>query len=85
MLQLEDLDVGEPFDLRRKIPLEVPQGTLVVLHGRLPHYSEINHSSRSRHAYTLHTISASSTYLADNWLQRGPDMPLRYLSSREPV
>ena len=85
MLQIEDLVVAEPFDLRRKVPLEVPQGTLVVLHGRLPHYSEVNRSGRSRHAYTLHTISASATYLADNWLQRGPDMPLRYLSSREPV
>ena len=85
MLQIEDLGVAEPFDLRRKVPLEVPQGTLVVLHGRLPHYSEVNRSGRSRHAYTLHTISASATYLADNWLQRGPDMPLRYLSSGEPV
>ena len=83
--RLEDLGAVEPFNLRRKIPLEVPQGTLVVLHGRLPHYSEVNRSARSRHAYTLHTISASATYLADNWLQRGPDMPLRYLSSGEPV
>ncbi|SVD73732.1 uncharacterized protein METZ01_LOCUS426586, partial [marine metagenome] len=34
MLQIEDLGAAEPFDLRRKVPLEVPQGTLVVLHGR---------------------------------------------------
>jgi phytanoyl-CoA hydroxylase len=84
-LQLEELGVAEPFDLSRKMPLEVQQGTLVVLHGRLPHYSEVNRSGRSRHAYTLHTISASATYLPDNWLQRGTDMPLRYLSSGESV
>jgi len=85
MLQIEDLGAAEPFDLRRKVPLEVRQGTLVVLHGRLLHYSEVNRSSWSRHTYTLHTISVLATYLADNWLQRGPDMPLRYLSSGEPA
>ncbi len=59
------------------IPLEVPVGTLVVLHGRLPHASGVNRSDRSRLAYTLHLIDGTADYPADNWLQRAPDMPLR--------
>ena len=31
----------------------------------------------SRHAYTLHVIDGSADYLADNWLQRRPALPLR--------
>ena len=33
-----------------------PRGTLVVLHGLLPHASAPNRSARPRHAYTLHLI-----------------------------
>ena len=51
-------------------PIQVPAGTLVVLHGLLPHQSGINMSSRSRHAYTLHLIEGTADYPADNWLQR---------------
>ncbi|MGB0800621.1 MAG: phytanoyl-CoA dioxygenase family protein, partial [Ilumatobacteraceae bacterium] len=65
-----------PDDL---VPLEVPAGTLVVLDGRLPHWSDVNHSERSRHAYTLHCISAAADYPAWNWLQRPDDLPLRRL------
>ena len=65
-----------PDDL---VPLEVPAGTLVLLDGRLPHWSDVNRSDRSRHAYTLHCISAAADYPDWNWLQRGPDMPLRRL------
>jgi phytanoyl-CoA hydroxylase len=59
------------------IPLEVSKGTLVVLHGLLPHRSLENRSDKSRHAYTLHVISAKSDYPKNNWLQRSADMPLR--------
>lgn len=52
------------------VALEVEAGTLIVLHGQLPHRSEANRSDRSRHAYTLHTIDPSAEYPADNWLQR---------------
>jgi phytanoyl-CoA hydroxylase len=58
-------------------PLEVEKGTLIVLHGLLPHLSRENRSSKSRHAYTLHVIDASSDYPANNWLQRSAEMPLR--------
>jgi len=57
-------------------PLEVKKGTVIVLHGLLPHLSRENRSPKSRQAYTLHVIDASSDYPASNWLQRSPGMPL---------
>ena len=65
-----------PGDL---VPLEVTAGTLVVLHGLLPHWSDVNRSSRSRHAYSVHCIEEAADYPDWNWLQRPPDMPLRRL------
>jgi phytanoyl-CoA hydroxylase len=65
-----------PWPEEQLQPLEVEKGTLIVLHGLLPHLSRENTSPRSRHAYTLHVIDASSHYLANNWLQRSPKMPL---------
>jgi phytanoyl-CoA hydroxylase len=58
-------------------PLEVAKGTLIVLHGLLPHLSESNRSHRSRQAYSLHLIDGACLYPSDNWLRRGPEMPLR--------
>jgi phytanoyl-CoA hydroxylase len=63
------------------VPLEVPAGTLVVLHGLLPHWSDVNRSPRSRHAYTVHCISAAADYPAWNWLQRPAELPLRPLAT----
>jgi phytanoyl-CoA hydroxylase len=63
------------------VPLEVPAGTMVVLHGLLPHWSDVNRSATSRHAYSLHCISGSAAYPNWNWLQRPHDMPLRALGS----
>jgi phytanoyl-CoA hydroxylase len=59
------------------VPLEAPEGTLIVLHGLLPHRSGPNRSARSRHAYALHLIDGQARYSPDNWLQRAPEMPLR--------
>jgi phytanoyl-CoA hydroxylase len=59
------------------VPLEVPAGTLVLLHGLLPHWSDVNRSDRSRHAYTVHIIDGAAHYPAENWLRRGPERPLR--------
>jgi phytanoyl-CoA hydroxylase len=59
------------------VALEVAEGSLIVLDGLLPHLSMANRSPRSRQAYSLHVIEAASRYPADNWLQRGPHMPLR--------
>jgi len=79
-LQTETLPDAPRFDENSGVPLEVGAGTLVVLHGALPHYSEANRSSKSRYAYTLHAISWAADYPQDNWLQRGRDLPLRRLS-----
>ncbi len=62
-------------------PVVVPAGTMVVLHGLLPHWSDVNRSPVSRHAYSLHCIEAGADYPSWNWLQRPPDMPLRSLSA----
>lgn len=61
------------------VPLEVPAGTLVILHGLLPHWSDVNRSPRSRHAYTLHCIEADVEWPAFNWLQRPAELPFRSL------
>jgi len=58
-------------------PLEVKKGTLIVLHPLLPHLSRENRSSKSRHAYTLHVIDASTRYPEENWLQRPEMLPAR--------
>ena len=72
-------DVLDPdaYPTDGEVPLEAAKGTLVVLHGLLPHRSDANRSSRSRAAYTLHCIDAGADYPADNWLQRSPALPLR--------
>jgi len=61
------------------VALEVRRGSLVVLHGLLPHASSANRSARPRHAYALHLIDGRAAYDADNWLQR-PNLPLRGFS-----
>lgn len=51
-------------------PLEVQAGTLVVMHGLLPHASGPNTSARSRHAFILHVVDGAARYSPHNWLQR---------------
>lgn len=58
------------------LPLEVKKGTLIVLHGHLPHFSAPNRSTKSRHAYTLHAIDGEYEYPDTNWLKRGENLPL---------
>ena len=64
-----------PFE-KLNTPLEVKKGSLVILHGRLPHYSCENKSNKSRHAYTFHIIDGECNYPNFNWLQR-PNLPLK--------
>lgn len=68
-MQFEVYDFS-PWPEDELIPLQVPKGSLILLHGLVPHRSLENRSSRSRHAYTLHVISALSHYPENNWLQR---------------
>ncbi|MGH8429895.1 MAG: phytanoyl-CoA dioxygenase family protein, partial [Solimonas sp.] len=65
-----------PWPATPPVALEAPRGTLIVLHGLLPHASAPNRSARPRHAYSLHLIDGRAEYPADNWLQR-PKLPLR--------
>lgn len=67
----------EPLPEQGYVPLEAPQGTLVLLHGLLPHRSGANRSDRSRHAYAVHAIDGRAAYPDDNWLRRAPDLPAR--------
>ena len=67
----------EPWPTEGLVPLEVSKGSLILLHGLLPHCSFENRSPRSRHAYTLHLIGANAKYPSDNWLQRSETMPPR--------
>ena len=66
-----------PYPVDGLTPLEAEAGTLILLHGTLPHCSAANTSGRSRHAYTLHVIEGRARYLPDNWIQRTPSLPLR--------
>lgn len=68
---------NEPWPENELVPLEVSKGTLILLHGLLPHRSFENRSPRSRHAYTLHLVNAEAKYPSDNWLQRAETLPLR--------
>jgi len=73
--ELEVFDPA-PYPTEGLVPLEARRGTLVLLHGLLPHLSGANRSDRPRHAYTLHAIDGVAHYLDDNWLHR-PNLPLR--------
>ncbi|MDP9465082.1 MAG: phytanoyl-CoA dioxygenase family protein [Actinomycetota bacterium] len=75
--ELDPAPLPSPAEL---VPLEVPAGTMIILNGLLPHWSDINRSQKSRHAYSLHCISAAAAYPEWNWLRRSPDMPLRSLA-----
>ena len=73
---IEILD-DTPWPENGTAPAEALVGTLVIFKGRTPHMSGPNLSEKSRHAYTLHIIDKACHYPANNWLQRGPDMPLK--------
>ena len=73
--ELEVLDPA-PYPSEGLVPIEATRGTLVLLHGALPHLSGPNRSDKPRHAYTLHAVDATADYLPDNWLQR-LTLPLR--------
>jgi phytanoyl-CoA hydroxylase len=64
-----------PWPLEQMIPLEVKRGSVIVLHGLLPHMSKENVSAKSRHAYTLHVIGKHAKFAENNWLKRPDNMP----------
>ena len=70
-------EVTAPYITDDLVPIEAEAGTLVLLHGTLPHWSAPNVSDRSRHAYTLHIIDGVADYPDDNWLRRDATLPMR--------
>lgn len=77
-LVMEALDDTPMAPEEAHAPLIAPKGTLVVLHGLVPHRSAPNRSPRSRHAYALHMIDGAAEWSADNWLRR--EKPMRGFS-----
>lgn len=67
-LRFEELD-DHDWEQQTSTFLEVPAGTLVVLHGLLPHRSAPNRSPHSRTAYSLHMIDRRCSYADTNWLR----------------
>jgi len=55
--------------------VQVPAGSLVLIHGNLVHKSERNNSQTSRNAYVFHVVEAKSNYDELNWLQIPFDNP----------
>ncbi len=74
--RMEVLD-PKPLPTEGLVPLEAPEGTLVVLHGSLPHLSGPNRSPHSRHAYALHLVDGTCRWSDKNWLRRPADDPFR--------
>ena len=69
-VSMEKLDATPWPDESTSVAVEVSAGSLVVMHGLLPHYSAPNRSAVSRLAYTLHVTDGRSVYSPLNWLQR---------------
>ncbi|KAH3670528.1 hypothetical protein OGAPHI_001043 [Ogataea philodendri] len=57
------------------VNVEIPAGTLVLIHNRVLHKSEKNLSQLSRNAYTFHVIDGTAKYDELNWLQMPPERP----------
>ena len=58
----------DPWPTGYGVPVEVPAGSLVVLHGRLPHWSAPNRSDAPREAYAVHAVDAGARWLPENWI-----------------
>jgi phytanoyl-CoA hydroxylase len=52
------------------VPIEVPKGSLVLLHGYVVHKSAENLCNLPRDAYTFHIVDAECEWSQDNWIQQ---------------
>ena len=75
-LAMETLD-ETPLDTDGLVPLPARTGTVIALHGLLPHGSAPNRSARSRMAYTLHVVDGAALWHPGNWIRRPDDLPFR--------
>lgn len=57
----------QQYAIQDFVPLEVPAGTAVILHGAVVHFSEENTSPASRHAYSVHYIDDECHWDKANW------------------
>lgn len=69
------------FEDNELIPVVVPKGSCVLIHGKVLHRSEKNLSDKPRPAYTFHIIETNGTkYSTENWLkpskEENPFLPL---------
>ena len=76
-VQMERLSSQPWPDTRTAQALPVAAGSLVCLHGLLPHWSAANRSAASRMAFSLHVTDGHAHYADHNWLQRSPTLPVR--------
>ena len=67
---LRPLEATPPPSRDDTVALEVPAGSIVVFDDHLPHYSSQNHSTQSRHAFTMHFATRDARWSKINWLQR---------------
>ncbi|KAJ1674169.1 hypothetical protein EV182_003821 [Spiromyces aspiralis] len=65
---ISDVKPPEPDPSEFKA-IEVPAGTLVLIHGSVLHRSAPNLSDSSRYIYTFHIIEGTYKYDERNWLQ----------------
>lgn len=66
----EKEEVYQPRDEEFEL-VDVPAGSLVLIHGNVLHTSERNTGEKSRYAYTFHVIEGAEGWVYDkrNWLQ----------------
>ena len=51
-----------PYPIDQAVSIEAKRGTLVLLHGALPHWSDVNRSDQPRQAYTLHVVDGGADW-----------------------
>lgn len=66
-----EMEVLDPSDWSSEsaLPLEVTQGSVILLHGQCVHGSGPNLSDHSREAFSLHIIDGQCAYADDNWIK----------------
>ncbi|ETO16285.1 phytanoyl-CoA dioxygenase (PhyH) family protein [Reticulomyxa filosa] len=57
------------IDKSQGVPVECKSGDLIILHGKVIHWSEQNTSTNPRHAFMMHCVDGQYHYPVDNWLQ----------------
>lgn len=73
------------YTIKNDVPLETKKGSVILFDGAFVHYSNHNHSDKRRHAFTIHMVESENTkWDEQNWLQRTPENPFRYMFEQNP-